>query len=271
LSVCGVIRGWNRKTANGMTWLLFLSALTPLVALTTGKSMVYDNERLFMPAFPFIAALAGIGFSWLWNGLQKKLNSSTSILDFLQSWNIIGRSVEKGKVSHSAAMIFLGILLGALLLFPPALAMKNLYPHLLSYYSESIEGLPGATKMGLETTYWCESYKSAVEYITQHARQGDTIWVEWWSEDVLVYYQLHGYLRKDVRIYAADGMTSIFGSRAHLIPGAYQSADWVIFQYRQTNMGEEGVDSSLWKWVLSHEPVYRVEYQGIPIMDLFHK
>jgi len=39
-------------------------------------------------------------------------------------------------------------------LFAPHLTITaHMYPHLLSYYSEAVGGLRGATRLGLETTY----------------------------------------------------------------------------------------------------------------------
>jgi hypothetical protein len=163
------------------------------------------------------------------------------------------------------------ILLAIVLLLPQTVTMAKLYPHLLSYYSESVGGLPGATKLGLETTYWCETYLEAIEYINQNAKKGDFIWAEWWSEDVLVYYQKHGYLRDDLKLIAADPGASIFGPNPKLFLGSYQSATWVIFQYRQTMLGEAGYENEFWKWVEKQTPVYRLEFQGVPLMDIYHR
>ncbi|MBC8505340.1 MAG: hypothetical protein ISR58_06820 [Anaerolineales bacterium] len=71
------------------------------------------------------------------------------------------------------------------------MASIQLFPHLLSYYSFGVGGMRGAANLDLETTYWCESYLPAVEYINEHADPGDKVWVEAWSHDVLVYYMLH--------------------------------------------------------------------------------
>ena len=54
--------------------------------------------------------------------------------------------------------------------------------------------------MGLESTYWCETYTEALEYLNANAQAGDTVWVDPWSHDVMVYYQMHGRLRHDVYI-----------------------------------------------------------------------
>jgi 4-amino-4-deoxy-L-arabinose transferase-like glycosyltransferase len=240
---------WQRKRDRGVGVLLIFSSLVPLLALALSGSMVYDNERLFMPAFPFLAALAGIGFTWL----------SASLRSAVQR---LGKS-QFGQV--------LTAILVLIIFLPPLVSTVSLYPHLLSYYSQSVGGLPGATRLGLETTYWCETYAAALPYINENAKPGDTIWVEPWSHDVLVYYQLEGKLRPDLDIAAAQYAESTFGSVDTLESGTPRSAaDFVIFQHRQTYFGamtEQNPITS--EWLTVHTPVYRVQYQGIPLMSIY--
>ena len=108
----------NAKQDQGLGWLLFLSALVPLAALSTGKSMVYDGERLFMPAFPFFAALAGIGISRLDKSIQSLFEK---------------KNFSMNKELRRA-------LLTILIFATPIVTSAQLYPHLLSYYSYGVGG-----------------------------------------------------------------------------------------------------------------------------------
>ena len=134
--------------------------------------MVYDSERLFMPTFPFLAALAGVGFEWPIRALR-------------------GLAQQQGKpwltalATAAAALVAVG---------PPVIRAADLYPHLLSFYSAGIGGLRGALRAGLETTYWCETYAEALPYLNAHARPGGTVRVENCTHDVLLYYQRQGLL-----------------------------------------------------------------------------
>jgi 4-amino-4-deoxy-L-arabinose transferase-like glycosyltransferase len=251
LAFLGIARAGRGRRDNGLGWLLFLGALVPLLTFAVGRTLVYDGERLFMPAFPFLAALAGAGFGWILDG-----------------WRTLA-----DRMHRTALAVPVSILLAALFLAPQGIAMVGLYPHLLSYYSEGVGGLPGATKMGLETTYWCESYLAALPYINAHARPGDRIWVEPWSYDVMIYYQLHGLLRPDVRIlHNAPGSQSIFGAGApQPVYGEYYNADWILLEYRQSQFNEMGGDIPRLPEYLRtlKPPVFRVTYQGIPIMELY--
>jgi 4-amino-4-deoxy-L-arabinose transferase-like glycosyltransferase len=250
LYFCGALRCLMKRETLAFGGLIFLNALFPLVVLATGRSMVYDNERLFMPAFPFLAALAGIGFGWLVLVLQRACR------------RMQGPFLEK----------YLAVFLLPLLILPPILRASGVYPNLLSYYSESVGGLPGASRIGLETTYWSETYKDAAIYINQHAKPGDTIWEDSFSYGVLIYYQLHGFLRSDVRFAMPANEATIFGAGVS-IPTAqvdYTQASFVILPYRQTGFYDaENRALPFLQWASSRQYVYRLEKFGVPIMDIY--
>jgi hypothetical protein len=248
----GMARAGKGRQDNGLVWLLVISAFVSLSPFLFGKNLLYDNERLFMPVFPFLAALTGIGFGWALTGLRKLAE----------------------RMKRPGLLVPASIVLAVVLLLPQSVTMAGLYPHLLSYYSEGVGGLPGATKLGFETTYWCETYAAALPYINAHAKPGDRIWVEPWSHDVLIYYQMHGQLRPDVKILIdVPGIGSVFGPDApQPVKGTYNGAEWYIFQYRQTQYGEAGNDYPILTYVKQlAPPVYEVSYQGVPLMQLYHR
>ena len=248
LSLTGMARAGRGKKDRGLAWLLILSVLASISPFLLGKSLLYDNDRLFMPVYPFLAALAGIGFGWLLQGLRSLLV----------------------RLQRPALALPLSLLLGLALLLPQSVAMSRQFPHLLSYYSEGVGGLPGATRLGLETTYWCETYATALPYLNAHAKPGDTIWIEPWSYDVLFYYQLHGQLRPDLRILNPEPALSILGTSApQPVTGTIYSADWIIFQYRQTQYGPAGLKSPLLALLKNKTPVFELSYQGMPLMRLY--
>ena len=252
LAFVGIARSGRGRQDRGLGWLLLISALVPLLVFAIGRTLVYDGERLFMPAFPFLAALAGAGFGWILALLQKLAD----------------------RMKRPVLVVPASIILAACLFTPQVITMIGLYPHLLSYYSEGVGGLPGATKMKLETTYWCETYAAALPYINAHAQPGDRIWVEPWSYDVLIYYQLHGQLRKDVFILHDSPTQSIFGPGApQPVVGDYSIANWIILEYRQTQFDEMGGAVPLLPAYLEgrEPPVYQVSYQGISIMELYKR
>jgi hypothetical protein len=245
LYLTGIVRAIRQRHLRALGGLLILSALTPLLALAVGESMVYDNDRLFMPAFPFLAALAGLGFDGLASSLQRAFR----------------RFVEP-RIAGALALAAAGVL------FVPHLALAGgLYPHLLSYYSEGIGALPGAARLGLETTYWCETYAQALPYLNAHAPPGAVVWVQDWSHDVMFYYQLQGQLRDDLQITWPEEAVSVFGpDRAQGCPLAIGEADYVVLQHRQT-----GIDDEIKSCVRGRTPVYQLGRQGVPLLYIYER
>ncbi len=246
-SLIGVARTVKEGSHRSMGVLLLLNALVPMLALSIGQSMVYDNERLFMATFAYMAALAGIGLDWSLRGIRNGLKN-------------MGR-----EASARPVMVIL-----ILLVFVPHLALAApLYPHWLSYYSESVGGLPGARRLGLETTYWCETFAAALAYINENAEAGDSVWTDPWSQDIMVYYQLQGRLRDDVWIATPPYATSILVQDPRLREQSFNQADFVVLQYRQTGIGEDPSKSAVLAWIESREPAFRISYRGVPLMDVY--
>ena len=250
LFLIGVIQNRSGKRDNGLGWLFFISALTPVVVIAVSRSIVYDDERMYMAAFPFIAGLAGIGLSWLAIGL-KKLSTR---------WN-------------KAVLYPVGLTLLVLLAFAPQLiTMIKLYPHYLSYYGEGVGGLKGATKMGLETTYWCETYAMTLDIINAQAEPGDKIWTDPYSYDVLIYYQTQGKLRDDLVVTNPQAAATVLGDK---VPNprvvALVQNDWFIFHHHQTMLGWDGNNSNYLKILAKQTKVFEYSFDGVPIMTLYKK
>jgi 4-amino-4-deoxy-L-arabinose transferase-like glycosyltransferase len=72
----GIGRVLRRPNERKMGGFLLVNALTPLVVVAIGQSMVYDNDRLFMPAMPFIAALAGVGLDTVAGAIRGRVTGA---------------------------------------------------------------------------------------------------------------------------------------------------------------------------------------------------
>jgi len=251
LCLLGILRALLRRRDRAFGFLLILSALVPLLVVVSGQTKIYDNDRMLMPAFPFLAALAGAGLAWI-----VKLLGSLVVRYRIPRWITPLVSVA------AAGLVFV----------PPVMSMVSYSPYWLSYYSETVGGLRGAERMGLETTYWSESYREAVEYINEHAQPGDSVWVLASSMDVFVYYQMHGILRKDVVLASLDPIETIFGPKAEFSQTRedFSGASFVVVQYRQSFLYDtSNQPMEILEWLSARQPAFRVERQGIPILDVF--
>jgi hypothetical protein len=97
----------------------------------------HDGVRLMLPTFFFLAGLAGWGFEW--------------IQQFVERF----RSEE-----YSPAPVL--AIAAAFLLGPPAYWLLRSHPYELSYYNGFVGGLPGAQRAGFEPTYWYDAVTPVV-------------------------------------------------------------------------------------------------------------
>ncbi len=123
-----VRRGTERPLA--ILCIIQIGFWLTLMGLPSSPS--HDGVRLFLPMFPFVAILAGIGFGKLVTALQRRLPAGNPQT--------------------------LGILALTCLLFLPAfVGTVRSGPYLLSYYGELVGGPAGAARVGMEATYWFDA------------------------------------------------------------------------------------------------------------------
>ena len=212
--------------------LLLLNALVPLLFAATGLQAAYSGERHFIPAYPYLACLAGLGFG--------------GVLSLLASgWQ---RLYGPGNPRHVRLLI---AALLALLLVPPLLATIQIHPYQLSYYSELVGGLPGATRLGLETTFWCETYQDALPYLNQNAEAGAVVWAE--NPFVLRFYQQSDMLRPDLQVRGGDTVSP-------------WTADYAVVEMRQTGFHYTPEIVSV---MAQRPPAYTLAHQGVALMHVY--
>lgn len=102
-----------------------------LLLLAVPSSPNHDGVRLFLPLFPFVALLAGRGFS------------------------VAARRL-RGGTSRKGALLAV-VVLGAVFFYPPYLQTTRSDPYFLSYYGELVGGARGADERGMEATYWYDA------------------------------------------------------------------------------------------------------------------
>jgi len=128
-----MLAGIFRTARSRMTARMPLLALINFAAILAVTALPgvpkYDGVRLFLAAFPFAAWLAGYGFAWGWQRLAD------------WRWRPI------------AAAVFI-LLQGV--------GILTLHPYETSYYSGLCGALPGAHRLGMETTYWGDVYAGPV-------------------------------------------------------------------------------------------------------------
>lgn len=241
LAAVGAFDCLRKKDQRPLGGLLVLGAFISLLVPAIGPGKVFDNERLLMPFFPYLAVLAGLGFVRV-IPLAQHLSAKRKIL--LQRDQVV-------------------FLLFIVIFVPHILLAYDLYPHLLSYYSEAVGGAYGARVLKLETTYWCESYSETLPYLNANAAPEAVVWAE--CQDVLIYYQLQGKLRSDLQISNGPDATTAF-SQVKLSPATFIESDYAVIQYRQS-----GFYRDLREWMYAREPVFEFKYRQLRLAEVYHQ
>jgi 4-amino-4-deoxy-L-arabinose transferase-like glycosyltransferase len=126
-------------------WVLF-NALFPLLVISAPSVPKYDGVRLFLPAFLFIAIIAGMGIHQMGLWAQKK-------------------RFEK---------VFYLIYIGLYLLTIYSSIIK-IHPYQSSYFNELVGGAEGAVRKGFEAEYWGNAYIGVLPWLNEHSDH--TFWI----------------------------------------------------------------------------------------------
>ncbi len=135
-----------REPAHRLALFALLQALAQLAAVSLPGVPVYGGDKLFLPAFPFAAMLAGLAFAAL---------------------TPYARTFTRPRAVLAFTML--------LLLLPGVLGVLLYRGHWLSYYSEFIGGLRGATRAGYERQYYDLAYPELATTLNRLLPQGGRV------------------------------------------------------------------------------------------------
>ncbi|MCK4401070.1 glycosyltransferase family 39 protein [bacterium] len=171
LSIYGICTYIKKRLKDEISGMVIINILFLLILMSLPIAQKYDGIRLFMPVFPFLAVLAGIGFSELYKRVSI---------------------VKKYKFLPNTLY---------LLLLPALITLVRIHPYQTSYYNMFIGGIRGAHKLGMETTYWGDCItKKTLKFINDNtSRNGCVIFFPVGSF-VPGFYKKTGFLRKDIKI-----------------------------------------------------------------------
>ena len=176
MSLPGTALALLRIRKNPIPVLFLWGAVVMLGVASVPTSPKYDGIRLFIGAFPFIAMLAGAGFSMLLEIFPRRRN--------------IRGAVYWRDVVAAAVILLLVITAGRSIIIS--------HPYSLSYYNIFAGGIQGAYKKGMETTYWGEAVNQQVIETLNELPPNSRIKTLALHEEVFKLLQRWGKLRRDL-------------------------------------------------------------------------
>ena len=178
LVVLGIARTLRAPKKHNAGLLFLWAAAVPMLALMMKGAPKYDGVRLFLSAFPFLAALAGIG-----GGVLVRMGAF---------YDRAGERFPKGRIVLIALILALTVGGGH--------ALLSCQPYYLSYYNSLIKGTQGAAGK-MEVTYWGEALnQKALDTINDAVPDGATLAPRALNIEVLRYYQTWGLLKKGIQL-----------------------------------------------------------------------
>ena len=169
LTVSEIVKTAKDKFRDSTCTLILLNIAVCIGIMILPQAQKYDGVRLFLPAFPFIACLAGISLA--------KIPTVFTVL-------------QKRRFVLPLCFLFLAA---------GVLPLINIHPYYLSYYNIFVGGVNGANKLGFETTYWGDTCTDDVlNYINENAKDGAKIAFYPTGCNVKALNQYTGRLRKDI-------------------------------------------------------------------------
>jgi hypothetical protein len=220
--------GWSAHQA-AIVVLIAWAVVVNLAPMCLPGTPKYNGVRLFMPVFPPLALLAGVGFG------------------------VVGRRLAKGVARVLPdERLALGLCL-TLALLPSLMATAYTHPYGMSYYNVLTGGLRGAVARGMEATYWGETYFAAVPWLNHEPAPGSRVWINVPGfVTSMAMYQAFGLLRPDLKL---TGGTE-----------ALKQADLCVVINKPTEWGPEARGLVARAQVAAGRALFTEKLQGVPLV-----
>jgi 4-amino-4-deoxy-L-arabinose transferase-like glycosyltransferase len=207
IGIIGAISRGRKVWSTTVPWqdnlsMLFLfNALAPLGLVAMSSAPTYDSVRLFLPAYPFLAGLAGVGFYYLSRLVSK-------------AW--------RDKFIRIQTAV-----LGLMFLTPPIYSLVHIHPYELSYFNIFIGGIRGAWEAGLEITYWNDPFNPAFVRYLNEKFPGKTFRPHVDNDKNFDFYHELGLLREDITYRYDDYDYLLLAYRQ----GVFDAESWFYAKY----------------------------------------
>jgi len=193
----GLFKAPNRLYRNTKIFILF-NCLFLLLLIAIPVSPKYDGVRLFLPAFPFICMISGLGLKWLFD------------------------LADKYKLRKAAFLIYMSLFL---LSFYNSII--KYHPYQSSYFNEIIGGVDGAERSGFEVAYWGNAYIGSLPFLNEHS--DSTFWV-YHHPARYRFYDRAGLLKKNIKFGHRDDSDYLI---LLIRQGSFKKEIWEYYMHKK--------------------------------------
>jgi hypothetical protein len=151
---------WRDRSEQDL--LFFLALAVPLAVFLFPKTPIFGGTKHWLPAYPFLAVLAGHGFVMTLNAMKRALPA-------------LSERLRQGAELTLAFTICLG----------PLAITAHSHPFGLSSYVPLVGGTAGGADLGLNRQFWGFTTQSVAPYLARNAPKRaavfihDTAWDAW--------------------------------------------------------------------------------------------
>lgn len=193
----GLFTAYKKPYRKVNIFILF-NSLLPLFAVSLPMVSKYDGVRLFLPAFPFICIISGLGVKHIFD-LAKKF-----------------------RMGKAAFLVY--ILLFFLSFYHPVI--KD-HPYQSSYFNEVIGGVDGAAGEGFDVEYWGNAYIGTLSFLNEHS--DSTFWV-YHHPARYRFYDREGLLKKNIKFGDRNNSDYLV---LMIRPGSFNQEMWDYFKHEK--------------------------------------
>lgn len=222
--------------------LLAIQALWPVVLIAIPTTPVFGGVKHWMPAMPFVALVAGVGFH---------IFADAALRQLARPWPRL-QAARVPKIAATAA-------LGAVLLAPAARATLHAHPDGTAYFGELIGGAPGAADAQMQRQFWGYPTRHALGYLNEHVPRNGLVYFHKSVRSAWRMYLRDGLLRADIR---HTGDLFDFGS----IESKLKRTTHAVYHHQKDH---DEYELAVWRAYGTQTPVWQAVYDGVPMVSVY--
>lgn len=220
---------------------ILFNALFPLILIAIPSVPKYDGVRLFLPAFPFISMIAGMGVQQILLLFQKISPSPSPISPYPPLRKDSAATNRKWKLVYPTLLSLFALSIYS--------SIIKTHPYQSSYYSKLIGGIERAAQKGFEIDYWGNAYIGALPWMNQHSLS--TFWVYMADIEPIVLWGFD--------LYKKDGLL-----KDSIKFGHKQDSDYLMLLMRQGFF-----DAEMWDFYKYKQPVFSVKLGQTSLVNIY--